>query len=112
MLFDNDITRDREPLSCSFSNFLGRKEWIEYPVRDFFRHADAGVGNSNFRPVAGATSGYRYPALLLAILFGDRMGGVYDKIEKHLIQLADMTGYHLKGWIARKRISAFVSFFI
>lgn len=41
--FDNDVVADRESLSCSFADPLGRKERIENPIPNGRRDASPGI---------------------------------------------------------------------
>lgn len=92
MFIDDNRACQSQTLPRTFSHFLGREKRIEYLGANALGNSGAGVCNRNDDAIAILPSAHS-DAAFFAGLFDDvtdRVRGVDEQVEKHLVQVAQM----------------------
>jgi hypothetical protein len=92
---DDDRVRDRESLASAASNRLGGEERIENAARDLDRDPATGIadGDQDTGVVGSGSDGDRAALVCASDAGFDRVAGVDDQVETHLVEIA-AAGHH------------------
>src|ERR1700733_13413425 len=95
MFLDDDTMRDCQSLASPLADFLCRKEWVENLIACGYGNAGAAIANRDLHHLAIEPRTHGQLAQTAAVFddIGYRMRCIYQQVEDHLIDLAQIARY-------------------
>src|ERR1700751_6477924 len=88
---DDDGPGNGQALPRALSDFFGGEEGVEYLFPDIEGNARPGISDADFHSRWTAHGFYRdlaFPLVPFLNTLPDRMGGVHDEVQDHLVELS------------------------